>query len=150
MSKSKVLLWGRGMKVRIFTLIMVASSAVLAGCVTQNADGVLQGHSKKVAVSGERTRIKQSWHVEPDCSSGAVPTVRITQAPQNGTTDTVTEQIFPKTRGKYAKCETKKINSAVTYYKSNSGFVGKDKVALRESFHDGRVVDVNIDINVVK
>lgn len=138
------------MKISIISFVVIASSALSAGCVTQSADGVMNRSHTITAVSGERTRIKKSWHLEPDCSSAAVPTVRVMQPPKNGNVETVAEKTFPNAGGAYAKCNTKKVESAMSYYQSKSGYVGKDKVVLRESFRDGKVVDMNIDINVVK
>lgn len=130
--------------------MVIASSVFLGGCVTKGPDGVLQAHGKVTAISGERTRIKENWHVEPDCSSGQVPSVQVTKQPQHGKVETVTEMIYPHTRGKLEKCSTKKINSAVTYYTPQKGYVGTDNFGFRTSFHNGRIVESNVDMNVVK
>lgn len=125
-------------------------STAVSSCVTTNAEGIKQVTYKKNALSGERTKIDWAVAVKGDCSARVIPELRILQAPQYGTVDIVHEKIDGRFHGTYAKCTGKDVQGAAAYYTSKKGFVGSDKVIVRNSYKDGMVVDGVAEINVVR
>jgi hypothetical protein len=132
-----------------FSMMLVAGTAV-SGCVTTNAEGVKQHESKKTTVSGERLKLNHAVSVKYDCSARILPEMRVLQAPQHGTIEIANEKVEGKFRGAYSKCTGKETTGTVAYYTSQKGFVGQDKVVIRDSFKDGVVNDHTSYINVVK
>lgn len=125
-------------------------STAVSSCVTTNAEGIKQITSTKNALSGERTKIHWAMAVKGDCSARVIPELRVLQAPQHGTLDIVHEKVDGKFHGTYAKCTGKDVQGAAAYYTSKQGFVGTDKVVIRNSYKDGVVRDSVVTIDVVK
>ncbi len=136
------------MNYKIAILSASILSLPLSGCVTTGADGVKTNRSQVTVVSGERTQIRRNWSVDNDCSSQGLPKVRVLEGPAHGQVSIVTEKLFPNTRR--AKCRTQKVMGTVTYYTPDKGYVGPDRVKLRQSYPVNGVDDTKIDINVVR
>ncbi|MDQ1186836.1 hypothetical protein [Agrobacterium larrymoorei] len=134
--------------VKISAAILI--STAVSSCVTTNAEGIKQVTYKKNALSGERTKIDWAVAVKGDCSARVIPELRILQAPQHGTVDIVHEKIDGRFHGTYAKCTGKDVQGTSAYYTSKKGFIGSDKVIVRNSYKDGVVVDGVAEINVVR
>lgn len=131
-------------------LLSVAVCVSLSSCVTTQGSH-LHAQNGITAVSGERTKIAQAWHLNPDCTADGVPNIRILQEPQHGSVNVVTEPVYPLfARGVLAKCRTKKVRGTVVYYTSAPHYLGPDRVRTRSSFQMGGVADVVTKINVVK
>lgn len=125
-------------------------SAAVSSCVTTNAEGIKQVTYTKNAVSGERTKMDTAMAVKGDCSARVLPELRVLQAPQHGTVDIVHEKMDGRFRGTYAKCTGKDVQGTAAYYTSKKGFVGNDKVVIRNSYKNGLVFDAAAEMKVVR
>lgn len=121
---------------------------LLAGCVT--ASGIKEVSRDFTAVSGERTRLHDALHLNRDCSPDTLPNVRVMTPPQHGKIDLVTQDVSPVFKGPSTKCNGTKLRGVSIYYASKTGYVGQDKVIIRESYGDGKVVDATTKLNVVQ
>ncbi|WP_305984302.1 hypothetical protein [Roseibium sp. MMSF_3544] len=65
----------------------------------------------------------------PDCTGGAVPRMKVTQAPKNGTVSF--RQVSAKLTEKAGRCAGKSVNGTVVVYKPNRGFRGEDIFKVR-------------------
>ncbi|TDW16581.1 hypothetical protein EV128_13433 [Rhizobium azibense] len=85
--------------------------------------------------AGSRTVIYQSAFVDPDCTTAALPRLKILDAGKHGKIQIVHEKVFPnfKRDNPRFKCNNRKVEGASIYYTPNPKFRGSDKVKLRES-----------------
>lgn len=121
---------------------------VLTSCTTTSG-GITTENKNLTAVSAERTRLAQTWHLKADCSQLSRPNVRTVSPPAHGKLEIVPEDILANSK-KFPKCAGVKTAGMVVYYVSAAGYVGPDKATFRESYGDGVVRDVTFDLNVVK
>ncbi|MBA1347941.1 MULTISPECIES: hypothetical protein [Rhizobium] len=127
----------------------VALGLSLASCSTVSG-GIKEASHRFTAVSGERTRLHQAWHVKRDCSADTPPNVRVMTPPAHGKIDLVVQDVYPNAKGEAAKCNGIKTGGVVSYYTSAPGYVGMDKATVRESYGNGRVFDLELEFNVVR
>ncbi|MBB2674942.1 UNVERIFIED_ORG: hypothetical protein GGE44_004524 [Rhizobium esperanzae] len=120
----------------------------LAGCTTTSG-GITTENRSLTAVSAERTRMGQTWHLKADCSQSTRPNVRTLSPPAHGKLEIVPEEIVANSK-KFPKCTGVKAPGMVVYYTSAAGYIGPDKATYRESYGDGVVRDVTFGLNVVK
>ncbi|WP_143540686.1 hypothetical protein [Rhizobium sp. L43] len=121
---------------------------MLASCTTTSG-GIATENKSLTAVSAERTRLGQTWHLKADCSQLSRPNVRTVSPPAHGKLEIVPEDVVANSK-KFPKCAGVKTPGMVVYYTSAAGYVGPDKATFRESYGDGVVRDVTFDLNVVK
>ena len=84
------------------------------------------------ALSGVRQQINSFYNLNPDCTSGGYPTLKVARAPQHG--QVVVEQgmdfaEFPKDNIRSA-CNGRSVPATLIFYTSEPGFVGTDTVAF--------------------
>jgi hypothetical protein len=85
-----------------------------------------------IVVSGERTRVGITFHLNPDCTSAGKITVRLLEAPKNGTVEILTERTYAdyeKTDPKF-KCNEQLSEMPAFYYTSREGFKGRDRFSI--------------------
>jgi len=92
-----------------------------------------------IVVSGERTRVGITYHLNPDCTSAGRIIVRLSESPADGVAELLTEQAFPD----YAdddqrfKCNEKSSELPAFYYTSRPGFKGRDRFVVEIFFSNG-------------
>lgn len=74
-------------------------------------------------------------NVQPDCTSGALPTMRLITAPENG--------IVSIKRGKisatnYKQCLALEVPGFIAFYQSKPDFAGSDVVTIEVRYPQGR------------
>ncbi|WP_168880023.1 hypothetical protein [Rhizobium sp. P28RR-XV] len=105
----------------------------------------------KTAKSGNRERVGRAWHINPDCSAGHSPTIRVVEPPAHGKLTLVAEQeVLTDAKGRFAKCNSLKLPVIGYYYQSSPGYSGSDRFILRVSFGNGTVKDSATSIQVQK
>ena len=80
-------------------------------------------------------------YVNADCSSGAVPEVRIVTPPSSGNIrlQQLTIPIARPLADPLVRCNGKPVEAVVVSYKSKNGFTGADTVVLDVDFRHGKV-----------
>ncbi|MGR9155509.1 hypothetical protein ACU8OQ_04280 [Rhizobium leguminosarum] len=122
----------------------------LSGCAT-NSNGVTISADDSRALSGERTKMGQSYNLNVDCTVATMANIKLVQAPAHGSVDFVKENIFPNYRdGVRNKCNVRKSPGVSEYYTSKSGYSGRDMYKVRVSYGEGTIKDVTVNINVIK
>ncbi|MDR9772638.1 hypothetical protein RJJ65_08215 [Rhizobium hidalgonense] len=123
----------------------------LSGCVTTK-DGVQISADHSRAVSGERTKMGQSYNLNADCTAATMAKIKLVQAPAHGSVEFVNEKIFSHypTGAPQIRCNSRKSPGVSEYYTSNSGYSGKDMYKVRVSYGEGTIKDVTVNINVIK
>jgi membrane protease YdiL (CAAX protease family) len=97
--------------------------------------------AKKDVFAGSESSIAAMNYVNTDCTSGAVPEVRVVTRPANGIVrlQTMAIPISRQQTDPLSRCNGKFVNAMGVYYKSNEGFTGSDTVVLDVDFRHGQV-----------
>jgi hypothetical protein len=98
------------------------------------------------AETGKETRIGVYLNLKPDCTSGALPILRLTHAPQGGRVLIKRSKIQVTNAG---ACLSAEAPGYVAFYQSRPDFSGADKIAIEIKLPDRDTVRVQkITINV--
>ena len=90
-------------------------------------------------------RIGAYVNVQPDCSSGPLPSIRLVGQPTNGK---VTVKSAKMKGTNYKQCLALEVPAYVAFYRSTPGFVGTDVVTLEVKFANGRTETQKITITI--
>jgi hypothetical protein len=84
-------------------------------------------------------------NVQPDCTSGTLPALRLVAAPANGT---ITIKQGKVTGTNYKRCLALQVPGFVAFYQSKPDFVGTDMAIIEVKYPQGRTELQRITINV--
>ena len=84
-------------------------------------------------------------NVKPDCTSGALPGIRLVEPPANGA---VTIKQAKVRATNYKQCLALEVPGFIAFYQSKPDFVGIDKVVIEVKYPQGRTELQRITINV--
>ena len=84
-------------------------------------------------------------NVQPDCSSGPLPTIRLSAPPQNGKV-TVKQANVKATN--YKQCLALEVPAFVALYRASPGFSGTDTLTLDIKYPNGRSETQKITVQV--
>lgn len=112
----------------------------LAGCQTTGGATTTASLSF-VAVAGKPTQLNYYLSLNPDCSAGSLPTIRIVQQPQNGTLKIMSGTNFPNFHQENIRsaCNRKRSASQQVWYTGNSAGAN-DLVIVEAIFSNGRTI----------
>jgi hypothetical protein len=116
--------------------------------IAWSTGALAQGETVERTVRGEAgndIRVGVYLSVLPDCSSGPLPTIRLTNPPSHG-------KVVVK-RGKvratnYRQCLALEVPGYVAFYKSEPNFSGKDVVILEVKFPNGKTQMQRITVSI--
>lgn len=94
---------------------------------------------------GKPIRLGVYVNVQPDCSSGPLPSIRLVSPPSNGAVQIKRGKV---TATNYKKCLALEVPGFVAFYQSKADYAGTDTVTLEVKFPQGRVEVQRITINV--
>jgi hypothetical protein len=98
------------------------------------------------AESGKVARIGAYMNIKSDCTSGPLPILRLTEAPQGGKVVIKSAKVRVTNVG---ACLSTEAPGLIAFYQSRPDFSGPDKVAIEAKFPDRDSVNVQkITINV--
>ena len=100
-------------------LFIAANSYIVVRAET--VEGTAQGETNK------DIRIGLYLNIQPDCTSGALPTIRLVEPPAHGKV-TVKKANFSATN--YKQCLALNVPAYVSFYRSERIFLGNDGVLL--------------------
>ena len=80
---------------------------------------------------GKPIRLGVYVNVQPDCSSGPLPSIRLVSPPSNGAVQIKRGKV---TATNYQKCLALEVPGFVAFYQSKADCAGTDTVTLRSSF----------------
>ena len=84
-------------------------------------------------------------NVQPDCTSGALPAIRLVAPPANGA---VTLKRGKVTATNYKQCLALEVPGFIAFYQSKPDFAGTDMVIIEVKYPHGRTELQRITINV--
>lgn len=85
-------------------------------------------------------------NVQPDCTSGTLPGIRLVSPPANGTLSIKQGKV---TATNYKQCLALEVPGFIAFYKSKPDFSGTDAVTIEVKYPQGRteVQHITIEIN---
>jgi hypothetical protein len=122
----------------------VVAALVVAGITSAPA----QVQSVNRTASGQPDtdiRVGVYANVRPDCTSGQLPSIRLTSPPENGR---VVVRKAKVTATNYKQCLALEVPAFVAVYRSRADFVGVDVLTLEVKFPDGKTVVQRISVTV--
>ena len=96
-------------------------------------------------LSGKAIRVGVYLNVQPDCSSGPLPSIRLVSPPGNGS---VTIKRGKINATNYKQCLALEVPGYVAFYQSKADFTGTDTLTLEVKFPQGRTELQRITVNV--
>ncbi|WP_322517586.1 hypothetical protein SR870_08735 [Rhodopseudomonas palustris] len=97
------------------------------------------------AAAGKPVRVGVYLNVQPDCSSGPLPSIRLVSPPRNGTVKIKRGKISATN---YKQCLALEVPGFVAFYQSKADFTGTDTVTLEVKFPQGRIEVQRITVTV--
>jgi len=119
----------------VFILLSALSSPVCAQTVDRTARGP----------ADKDIRIGLYVNVQPDCTSGPLPTIRLSTPPAHGK---VTVKSAKVKATNYKQCLALEVPGFVAFYRSAPGFSGSDVAVLEVKFPNGRTEVQKITVTV--
>ncbi|XIA62919.1 hypothetical protein ACFIOY_26615 [Bradyrhizobium sp. TZ2] len=128
----------------------VLSSAIALILVGAATSAGAQEQSRTVertvkSVPNKDTRIGVYINVQPDCTSGPLPTIRLISPPASG--KVVVKSAKVKATN-YKACLALEVPAYVAFYKSPADFLGNDALTIEVKFANGRTEIQKITVNV--
>jgi hypothetical protein len=84
-------------------------------------------------------------NVQPDCTSGTLPAIRLVEPPANGTVSIKRGKV---TATNYKQCLALEVPAFIAFYQSKADFVGTDAVIIEIKYPQGRTEVQRIKIDV--
>jgi hypothetical protein len=98
------------------------------------------------AAPNKDTQIGLYLNVLPDCTSGALPTIRLASPPSAGKVVVKTAKVKATN---YKACLALEVPAYVAFYKSPPEFLGNDVLTIEVKYAGGRTEIQKITVNVV-
>ncbi len=128
-------------------LFSAAAAIILAGVASP---ALAQEPSRTVertvkSAPNRDTQIGVYVNVQPDCTSGPLPTIRLVSPPASG--KVVVKSAKVKATN-YKDCLALEVPAYIAFYKSTAGFLGNDVLTIEVKFAGGRTEIQKITVNV--
>nr|WP_315828406.1 MULTISPECIES: hypothetical protein [unclassified Bradyrhizobium] len=135
------------MGIAVAALLAAATAASAQAQTPAPAPGPAQTTVERNAkgVAGKPIQVGIYLNVQPDCSSGPLPAIRLVSPPGNGT---VTIKRGKVSATNYKQCLALEVPGFIAFYQSKADFAGTDTVTLEVKFPQGRTEVQRIMINV--
>src|SRR3954465_11707813 len=91
------------------------------------------------------TRVGVYVNVQPDCTSGPLPSIQLRSPPENGK---VTVKQGKVTATNYKQCLAMEVPAFIAFYHSRADFAGVDVITLEVKFQGGRTEVQRISVTV--
>jgi hypothetical protein len=134
---------GQSMK-RFFSAAVLALAGLAAPAAAQEQSRTVERTVK--SVPNKDTQIGVYINVQPDCTSGPLPTIRLVSPPASGKVVVKTAKIKATN---YKACLALEVPAYVAFYKSPADFLGDDVLTIEVKFAGGRTEIQKITVNVV-
>ena len=112
----------------IGALFLLAAASYIA-VRAETVEGTAQGETNK------DIQIGVFVNIQPDCTSGPLPTIRLVELPAHGKV-TVKKGNFNATN--YKQCLALTVPAYVAFYRSEKDFLGNDSVLLEVRYPSGK------------
>lgn len=129
----------QGMRAAAMAMALLVPTAVATAQDVRTVERSAQGPSAK------DIRIGVYLNVQPDCTSGTLPAIRLLTPPANGTVNVKRGKI---TATNYKQCMALEVPGFIAFYRSKADFVGTDVVTLEVKYPQGRTEVQRITVKV--
>jgi hypothetical protein len=126
-----------------FSALVVLVLAMCTGPVALAQAQTVERSAK--GSSGKDIRIGVYVNVQPDCSSGPLPAIRLLTPPANGTINIKRGKVSATN---YKQCLALEVPGFVALYRSKPNFSGTDVVMLEVKYADNRTQVQRITVTV--
>jgi hypothetical protein len=127
-------------------LALAAGIAMLANA-TEPAVAQTQSVERSVRTAPNKdTQIGVYLNVQPDCTSGPLPTIRLATPPTSGKVVVKTAKVKATN---YKSCLALEVPAYVAFYKAPADFLGNDVMTIEVKYSNGRTEIQTITVNVV-
>lgn len=127
-------------------IAFAATALLLASSVAQiRAQDAQTVERTAKGLPAKPIRVGVYLNVQPDCSSGILPTIRLLTPPANGTVEVKRGKV---TATNYKQCLALEVPGYVAFYKSKTDFIGVDVVTLEVKYPNGRTEVQKISVTV--
>jgi len=128
--------------------VLYAASALLLASVATSTSAQEQSRVVERSVKSvpyKDTQIGLYINVQPDCTSGPLPTIRLVSPPASG--KVVVKSAKVKATN-YKACLALEVPAYVAFYKSPADFIGNDFLTIEVKFAGGRTEIQKITVTV--
>ena len=125
-----------------FRLLAIALVCGLGSAVWAQAPTVERAFK---GPAGKNIQIGLYLNVRPDCTSGPLPSIRLSGPPANGKVMVKKAKVRATN---LKQCLALEVPGLVAFYQSRSGFVGNDSFTLEVKFPGGRTEIQKITVTV--
>jgi len=128
--------------------VLYAASALLLASVATSTSAQEQSRVVERSVKSvpyKDTQIGLYINVQPDCTSGPLPTIRLISPPASG--KVVVKSAKVKATN-YKACLALEVPAYVAFYKSPADFIGNDFLTIEVKFAGGRTEIQKITVTV--
>ena len=126
-------------------LVRLSAIALLCGLASIASAQVTTVERTFKGAAGKAIQIGLYLNIKPDCTSGLLPTIRLSSPPANGKV-VVKKANVSATNLK--QCLALEVPGLVAFYQSRSDFVGSDTLTLEVKFPGGRTEFQKITVTV--
>jgi hypothetical protein len=132
----------------MWSIYQVYVVAILVGSITTAvaqapAETTVERSIK--ALPNKDTQIGVYINVQPDCTSGPLPTIRLVSPPASGKVVVKSTKIKATN---YKACLALEVPAYIAFYKSPADFAGNDVMTIEVKFAGGRTEIQKITVNV--
>lgn len=142
----------------VWLALAIAANASVASALAQNAATPVPAEPAP-ATPAPTTTVERSakgptaksiqvgvyLNVQPDCTSGTLPALRLVASPANGTISIKRGKV---TATNYKQCLALEVPGFIAFYQSRPDFVGIDTAIIEVKYPQGRTELQRITINV--
>ena len=129
---------------RFFSVAVLVLAGLAVPATAQEQSRTVERTVK--SVPNKDTQIGVYINVQPDCTSGPLPTIRLISPPASGKVVVKTAKIKATN---YKACLALEVPAYVAFYKSPADFLGDDVMTIEVKFAGGRTEIQKITVNVV-
>ncbi len=130
----------------ILATVALATMSAPAGAQSQSEAPPQVVERTIKALPNKDTQIGVYINVRPDCTSGALPTIRLASPPSSGKVVVKSGKVKATN---YKACLALEVPAYVAFYKSSSDFLGNDALTIEVKYPEGRIEIQKLTINVV-
>jgi hypothetical protein len=135
----------RPLAVAIAIRVVCAAGLAAVGVTTASAQAPTTVERSAKGPSAKNIQVGVFLNVQPDCTSGILPAIRLVNPPANGTISIKRGKVSATN---YKQCLALEVPGFIAFYQSKPDFTGTDVVVIEVKYPQGRTELQRITIEV--